>query len=63
MAFNGIFQSLTQLVFVGHVIFHCIKVEPVAMIIRTDFAVLAPQIAPRRELFNRAANWHQRFHF
>jgi hypothetical protein len=45
VAFNGIFQRLTQLGFVGYVIFYCIKFEPVALIVLADLAIFAPQVA------------------
>ncbi len=63
MAFHGIFQRLTQLGFIRHVVFNRVIIEPVALIVRTDFTVFTPQIAARRELFNGAADRNQGFHF
>ncbi len=63
VAFHGFFQRLTQRVFVGDVVFYRIVIEPVALLVLTNFAVVAPQVAARRELFNGAADRGQRFHF
>ncbi len=63
MAFYRLFQRLTQFVFVRDVVFHRVVVEPVALVVLADFAIFAPQVAACRELFNRAANRNQRFHF
>ncbi len=63
MAFYGLFQRLTQLSFVGNVVLNGVVIEPVALVVRADLTVLAPQVAARRELFNGAANWYQGFHF
>ena len=63
MAFHRFFQRLAQFVFVGYVVFNRIVVEPITLVILTDFTVFAPQIATGRELLNGAANWGQCFHF
>ena len=63
MAFHGIFQRLTQLGFVRHVVFYRVVVEPVALVVRTDLAVFTPQVTACRELFDGAADRHQGFHF
>ena len=63
MAFHRIFQRLTQLVFIGHVVFDRIVIKPITLIILTNFAVLTPQIATGREFFDCAAYRNQGFHF
>ncbi|MNE39674.1 hypothetical protein D3C80_1336390 [compost metagenome] len=63
MAFHRVFQRVAQGIGVGHVVFNVVVIEPVTLIIFADLAVLAPQVAARREFFNGAANRHQRFHF
>ena len=63
MAFHRLFQRLAQLVLIGNVVFHRVVIEPVTLIVLANFAVFAPQVAARRELFNGAAYRHQRFHF
>ena len=63
MAFYGIFQRLTQLGFVSHVVFYRVVVEPVALVVLADLTVFAPQVAACRELFNGAAHRDQGLHF
>ena len=63
MAFDGLFQRLAQHVFVRFVVFYRIELEPVTLVVLTNLTVFAPQVAACRELFNRAADRHQRLHF